>query len=60
MLKQFEISKKEYIAKLRRELETVEERFKQTLHQNIMHGEDYRSYAFKYFEENLSNAEKIV
>lgn len=44
-MKQFEASKKEYIAKLKRELDTVEERFHKQVHQSRMIGEDHRSQA---------------
>ena len=44
-MKQFEISKKEYINRLKNELDTVEERFHKLINQNSMVGEDYRSIA---------------
>lgn len=49
IMKQFEASKKEYIGKLKRELDTVEERFAKHVHQNQMIGEDYRSQAVLSF-----------
>lgn len=45
-----EVTKKEYIDKLKRELENVEERYLFTINQNCMVGEDYRSTAFKNME----------
>lgn len=49
IMKQFEASKKEYIGKLKRELDTVEERFAKHVHQSQMIGEDYRSQAVLSF-----------
>jgi hypothetical protein len=46
VLKQIEISKKEYVAKLKHELDTVESRFLKVINENNMVGEDYRSKAF--------------
>lgn len=43
IMKQFEISKKEYIAKLKGELDTVESRWLKVINENNMVGEDYRS-----------------
>lgn len=45
VLKQIEISKKEYVAKLKHELDTVESRFLKVINENNMVGEDYRSMA---------------
>jgi len=53
IMKQFEASKKEYINKLKRELETVEERFIKLVHQNQTVGEDYRSQAVNNFRKLL-------
>lgn len=53
IMKQFEASKKEYINKLKRELETVEERFVKLVHQNQTVGEDYRSQAVNNFRKLL-------
>lgn len=44
-MKQMEISRKEYIEKLKKELDTVEERWARIADQNAMLGEDYRSQA---------------
>jgi chromosome segregation ATPase len=54
ILKQFEISKKEYINRLKRELETVEERFVKIINQNTMVGEDYRSQAYMNFNRLIT------
>ena len=43
IMKQFEQSKKEYVAKLKNELDTVESRFLKTINENNMIGEDYRA-----------------
>lgn len=43
IMKQFEISKKEYVGKLKHELDTVESRFLKVINENNMVGEDYRS-----------------
>jgi hypothetical protein len=51
ILKQFEQSKKEYIMRLKRELETVEERFVKIINQNTMISEDYRSQAYLNFNK---------
>jgi len=45
-MKQFETSKKEYISKLKAELDTVEARFLKVINENNMVGEDFRSAAF--------------
>lgn len=50
-MKQFEITKKEYIQKLKDELENVEERFKKVINQNLMTGEDFRSQAVQNFHK---------
>lgn len=51
IMKQFEITKKEYIQKLKDELENVEERFKKIINQNLMTGEDFRSQAVQNFHK---------
>ena len=43
IMKQFEQSKKEYVAKLKNELDTVESRFLKVINENNMIGEDYRA-----------------
>ena len=45
-----EATKKEYIDKLKKELENVEERYMMIINQNCMVGEDYRAFAFKHVE----------
>jgi len=42
-------SKQERIEKLKNDLETVEERYKNQINVNIMVGEDYRSAAMRNF-----------
>jgi len=49
ILKQYEQSKKEYISKLRYELDTVEERYMHVINENNMVGEDYRMRAHLNF-----------
>ena len=44
-MKQFEAHKKEYVTKLKHELNNVESRFHKVINQNNMIGEDYRSKA---------------
>ena len=46
ILRQFEVSKTEIVNKLRRELDTVEERFLIVINDNNMVGEDIRSRAY--------------
>jgi hypothetical protein len=41
--KQLQITKQQYIDKLKRELNTVESRFMKVINENNMVGEDYRS-----------------
>lgn len=53
IMKQFEISKKEYIAKLKGELDTVELRWLKVINENNMVGEDYRSQAYINFHKYL-------
>ena len=43
ILKQMELTKKEYIDKLKEELEVIEKRYVHLLNANAMLGEDYRS-----------------
>jgi hypothetical protein len=47
-----ELTKKEYIDKLKRELDTVEDRYQHIVNQNSMMGEDYRSQGMESY--NLS------
>lgn len=53
-MKQFEISKKEYVAKLKGELDTVELRWLKVINENNMVGEDYRSQAYITFHKYLA------
>ena len=50
-MKQFEASKKEYIAKLKKDLETVESRFFVQINQNLMFAEDMRSRGVVNFQK---------
>ena len=50
-MKQMEANRKDYIAKLKNELLTVESRFHQRVDQTEMVAQDYMSRAFKNFEE---------
>ena len=45
ILKQMEMTKKEYIDKLKKELDTIEIRYQHLLNENCMIGEDFRSQA---------------
>jgi hypothetical protein len=49
-MKQMEIAKREYIEKLKKELDVVEEKWQQISMQNAMVGEDYRSQGVKLME----------
>jgi len=44
-MRQMENTKKEYIDRLKKELDTIEERYLQLVNENMMVGEDYRSQA---------------
>ena len=46
-MRQMEQSKREYIDKLKRELEVVEEKWASINNENCMSGEDYRSEALR-------------
>lgn len=46
-MRQMEASKREYIEKLKRELEVVEEKWQRINDENMMQGEDYRSAALQ-------------
>lgn len=43
IMKQFESSKKDYINRLKRELDTVEDKFMKIINQNSMTEEDFRA-----------------
>ena len=55
ILKQMEMTKKEYINKLKKELDTIELRYQHLLNENAMIGEDFRSRAMA----NLVYANKL-
>ena len=46
ILKQMEMTKKEYIGRLKKELDTIELRYQHLLNENCMIGEDFRSQAY--------------
>ena len=50
-----EMTKKEYINKLKKELDTIEKRYQHLLNENAMVGEDFRSQAMA----NLVYADKL-
>lgn len=50
-----EMTKKEYIEKLKKELDTIEVRYQHLLNENCMIGEDFRSQA----RENRIHAEEL-
>lgn len=56
ILKQYEISKKELVSRLRFELDTVEERYLKVINENLMVGEDFRTRA----EVNLYKYQRQV
>jgi hypothetical protein len=47
ILKQMELTKKEYIDKLKKELDVIEKRYQHLLGENSMIGEDFRSQAYE-------------
>ena len=55
ILKQMELTKKEYIEKLKKELDLIEVRYQHLLNENSMIGEDFRSRA----HENLMYAKSL-
>jgi hypothetical protein len=54
-MRQIEQTKKEYIDKLKKELDGVEERYMKLINQNCMVGEDYRSLAYRNYETILEH-----
>lgn len=55
ILKQMEMTKKEYIGRLKKELDTIELRYQALLNENCMIGEDFRSQALmnRLYSEKL-------
>ena len=51
IMKKFDATKREHINKLKRDLDTVEERFHKVINENNMVGEDIRSRAFMNLEK---------
>lgn len=60
VMKQFEANKKEYINKLKHELDTVEFRFLKVINENNMIGEDIRSRAIHNLEKMLKAEEVLL
>ena len=54
-----ESTKKEYIDKLKRELDTIEERYQQIINENAMVGEDFRSQAAINLNKNIQLKQHI-
>ncbi len=57
ILRQMEMTKKEYISKLKKELDTIELRYQHLLNENSMIGEDFRSQALNnlHFAKSLED-----
>jgi septum formation topological specificity factor MinE len=53
IMRQMENTKKEYIDRLKKELDSIEGRYLQLVNDNIMVGEDYRSQAAENVQVNL-------
>ena len=54
IMRQFEKTKKEYVDKLKYELDNVEARFHKVINENNMVGEDYRSQAYVNFQKYVA------
>ena len=54
-MRQIEQTKKEYIDKLKKELDGVEDRYMKLINQNCMVGEDYRTLAYRNYETILNH-----
>jgi len=54
-MRQIEQTKKEYIDKLKKELDGVEDRYMKLINQNCMVGEDYRALAYRNYETILNH-----
>jgi hypothetical protein len=54
-MRQIEQTKKEYIDKLKKELDGVEDRYMKLINQNCMVGEDFRSLAYRNYETILNH-----
>jgi D-mannonate dehydratase len=59
IMKQNETTRKEYIEKLKKELNSIERKHAQILDENCMTAEDYRSTALDYFAKNLTMSKTI-
>jgi hypothetical protein len=58
-MKQMEITRKEYINRLKKELDSVEGKYQQIINENCMQGEDYRSRAFENMEREIAHSRTI-
>ncbi len=59
-MKQMEITRKEYINRLKKELDSVEGRYQQIINENCMHGEDYRSWAYENMQREVKHSRTIA
>ena len=59
-MRQLEQTKKEYIERLKRELDAVEGKYQQIVNDNLMYGEDYRSQALHNLEINIKLSQEIA
>ena len=59
-MKQMEIIRRDYIGKLKKELDDVEGRYKQIINENCMQGEDYRSQAFENMTREIEHSRTLV
>ena len=61
-----EMTKKEYIGRLKKELDTIELRYQHLLNENVMIGEDFRSQAYlnlmhcKDLNENIEMLKIVI
>lgn len=60
ILKQMELTKKEYIDKLKDELQVIEKRYLHLINSNSMLGEDYMSRAHENYHTVLKLRDEIV
>lgn len=59
-MRQIEAAKQEYIEKLKKELESVEERYLFVIDQNCMVGEDYRTYAEREYQQKVKLSQALA
>ena len=55
-----ETTKKEYIDKLKRELDSIEEKYLQIINENCMVGEDFRSTAMLNLSHNIQLKDQVA